>query len=67
MSQPKFAMCEVVKDMTTDAGTFSTCHFVVNDSDHYYIVGMGLPLRLGKSELQPDSHVNGVSLGAWAK
>lgn len=55
-------------DMTTAAGTFSTCHFVVNDSDHYYIVGMGLPLRLGKTtELQADSHVNGVPLSAWAK
>lgn len=55
------------KQLSTPLGTFDTCHFVVNGSDHHYIVGMGLPLRLGKAELQADSHVNGVPLSAWAR
>lgn len=55
------------KQVHTEAGTFDTCHLVVNGNDHHYIVGMGLPLRLGQDELQADSHVNNVPLSAWAR
>lgn len=55
------------KQVRAEAGTFDTCHFVVDGSDHHYIVGMGFPLVRGKTELQPDSHINGVPVNAWAR
>lgn len=61
------------RQVTTELGTFDTCHFTLDgrdydyDYDYDYIVGMGLPLRAGNQELHPDSHVNGVPLSAWVR